>query len=219
MEHKAEPPVTRETAYNGSDEVVTQKKSGGKIKRHCRRFWWLGQYSYIRTVPHDQTNITPDLIILAIIILVVVLPLIFVAIPKKAQHDLNASTLEVKSQEVTQSSADGIHLKLITEAKSGSSFHPTIEAFRAGLSLDGKNPFLYIDVPTTKAEAETEIIVEQDLKFASLDQFVNYNKVVMGSEEFKVYMNGKTKLKLKGLPTMSVNYDKTITMKGMCGLP
>jgi hypothetical protein len=160
------------------------------------------------------TNVTVDLIILAIIILVVVLPLIFVGIPKKAQHDLNASTLEVKSQDVTQATADGIHLKLVTEAKSGSSFHPTIEAFRAGLSLDGKNPFIYIDVPTTKADAETEIAVEQDVKFSSLDQFVDYNKVVMGSEEFKVYMNGKTKLKLKGLPTMSVNYDKIITMKG-----
>lgn len=154
------------------------------------------------------------MIILAIIALVIVLPLIFVAIPKKAQHDLNASTLEVTSQEVTSPAPDGIHLKLVTTARSGSKFHPTIEAFRAGLSLEGKEPFLYIDVPETKANAETQIVVEQDLKFASLDQFVDYNKVVMGSEEFDVSMNGKTKLKLSGLRAMSVDYNKKITMKG-----
>lgn len=216
MEYKADSPVTQETVYNGSNEGVTRKKSGGKIKRHCRRFWWLGQYSQIGIVPCNFINVALDLIILAIIILVIILPLIYVAIPKKAQHDLNASTLEVKSQEVTQASANGIHLKLVSEAKSGSSFHPTIEAFRAGLSLDGTNPFIYVDVPTTKSEAETEITIEQDVEFSSLDQFVNYNKVVMGNEEFQVHMNGKTKLKLKGLPTMSVNYDKVITMKGQC---
>jgi hypothetical protein len=198
MDHKAEHPVTHERATNGSgDEVVAQKKSGGKIKRHCRRFWWL------------------DLIILAIIILVIILPIIFVAIPKKAQHDLNASTLEVTSQEVTSPAPDGIHLKLLTTAKSGSSFHPTIEAFRAGLSLQGKEPFLYINVPQTKAEAETKIVVEDDIKFSSLDQFLDYNKVVMGSEDFDVYMSGKTKIKLKGFHAMNVNYDKKITMKGL----
>ncbi|KAF2707574.1 hypothetical protein K504DRAFT_409975 [Pleomassaria siparia CBS 279.74] len=198
MEHKADHLAAHEVASNrSSDREVVQRKRGGKVSRHCKRFWWL------------------DLIILAIVILIILIPIIFVAIPKKAQHDLNQSTLEVTSQEVTSPSPNGIHLKLVTTAKSSSKFHPTIEAFRAGLSIEGKEPFLYVNVPETKAEAETEIVVENDVTFASLDQFIDYNKVVMGSESFVVNMDGKTKLKLGGLPRMSVNYNKIITMKGL----
>jgi len=198
MGDKADHPATRERASDGSlDRDVVHKQNESKIKRHCRRFWWL------------------DLIIVAIIILVIILPIIFVAIPKKAQHDLDQSTLEVTLQEVTSPSPDGVHLKLVTKARSTSKYHPTIQAFRAGLSLEGKEPFLYIDVPETKANAEADIIVDEGLKFPSLDRFVEYNQVVMGSEQFVVNMNGKTKLKLNGLPSMSVNYNKKVTLKGL----
>jgi hypothetical protein len=198
MADKTHHPHTRERASDGSlDELAVHKRNGGKLKRHCRRFWWL------------------DLIIAIIIILVILLPVIFVAIPKKAQHDLNESTLQVTLQEVTSPASDGIHLKLVSTARSSSKYHPTVRAFRAALSLEGKEPFLYIDVPETKANAEAEIIVNEDLKFPSLDQFVDYNKAVMGSEEFVVHMDGKTKLKLGGLPSMSVNYNKKVTLKGL----
>ena len=59
--------------------------------------------------------------------------------------------------------------------------------------MENQDPFFYIDVPKTKAEATTDIVVEQDTKIANKDQFIAYNKVVMGSEEFKVVMKGKTK--------------------------
>jgi len=171
--------------------------AGGRIKNHCRRFWWC------------------DLLVLAIIVLVIVLPVIYVAIPNKAQHDLNASTLEVTSQDVTSPTPDGIHLKLVTLAKSGSSFHPTIEGFRASLSLQDKEPFFYIDIPETKAEDETNIVVEQDLTPTSMDRFKEYNMAVIGSEQFDVYLNGKTKIHQSGLSAISVNYNKKVTMKGL----
>ncbi|KAF2736677.1 hypothetical protein EJ04DRAFT_432617 [Polyplosphaeria fusca] len=171
--------------------------AAGRMKNHCRRFWWC------------------DLLVIAIIALVIVLPVIFVAIPKKAQHDINASTLEVTSQEITDPSPDGLHLKLVSLAKSGSDFHPTLDAFSASLALEGKDPFLYLNVPETKAEAETTITVDQDIKFESLDRFVEYNKVVMGSETFDVYLSGKTKVHQSGLKAISVDYNKKITMKGL----
>jgi hypothetical protein len=197
MEDKVDHPATRERASDSLEDVAGHKQGGSKIKRNCKRFWWL------------------YLIIAIIVILVVLLPIIYVAIPKKAQHDLNESTLDVTLQNITSPSSDGIHLRLVTTAKSSSKFHPTIKPFRAALSLEGKEPFFYIDVPETKANAETEIIVDQDIKFASLDAFVDYNRVVMGSEEFVVHMDGKTKLKLGGLPAMSVNYNKKVTLKGL----
>lgn len=146
--------------------------------------------------------------------LVIVLPIIYVGIPKKAQREINASSLEVTSQEVTNPTADGVHLKIQNVIRSGSSFHPTIDSFRAGLSLKDQKPFLYVDVPKAKSEAETHVTVEQDVKFASMDAFTTYTKTVLGSETFQVHLDGKTKLHLSILPAMDVNYNKVVTMKG-----
>jgi hypothetical protein len=147
---------------------------------------------------------------------VIVLCIIFVAIPNKAQHEINASTLEVTSQEVTNPQPDGVHLKIDTVIRSGSSYHPRIDSFRAGLSLDGQDPFLYIQVPEAKSEAETRITVEQDVDFTSMESFTGYTKAVLASESFDVHLDGKTNIHLSGLPSMDVNFNKVITMKGKC---
>ena len=36
----------------------------------------------------------------------------------------------------------------------------------------------------------------------------------MGAETFKVHLDGKTQVHLKGLPGMDVKYNKVVTMKG-----
>jgi hypothetical protein len=169
----------------------------GRMKNHCRKFWWC------------------DCLVFAIIILVIVLPIIYVAIPKRAQREINSSTIEVVSQEVTNPHPDSIHLKLNTLIKSDSSYHPRIDGFRAGLSLEGQEPFLYIDIPEVKSEAETPVTVDQEVKLANQNAFSEYTKTVLNSEEFSVRLDGKTNIHLSGLPTMDVNYNKIVTMKGL----
>lgn len=73
--------------------------------------------------------------------------------------------------EVTNPGADSVHLKIDNVIRSDSSYHPRIEAFRAGLSLDGQDPFIYIDIPEAKSEKVTYITVDQDVTFASADAF------------------------------------------------
>lgn len=73
--------------------------------------------------------------------------------------------------EVTNPQADSVHLKIDNVIRSDSSYHPRIESFRAGLSLDGQEPFIYIDIPEAKSEKETYITVDQDATFTSLDAF------------------------------------------------
>ncbi|OAL56052.1 hypothetical protein IQ07DRAFT_187268 [Pyrenochaeta sp. DS3sAY3a] len=174
-----------------------QPGAKGRVKNHCRKFWWC------------------DCLVFIVIVLVILLPIIFVGIPHKAQKEINASTLTVTAQEVTNPTSDGVHLKIDTVIRSGSSYHPTIEAFEAALSLKGQEPFLYINVPKAKSEAETFITVEQDVKIASMDSFTTYTKTVLGSETFEVHMDGHPTLRLSGLPKMDVNYNKVVTMKGL----
>jgi hypothetical protein len=149
-----------------------------------------------------------------IIVLVIVLPIIFVGVPNKAQHEINSSTLEVTSQEVTNPQADGVHLKIDTVIRSGSSYHPKIDAFRAGLSLEGQKPFLYVEIPEAKSEAETRITVDQDVKFVSADVFSIYTQAVLEAETLEIRLDGKPTIHLSGLPSMDVDYNKVVTMKG-----
>lgn len=143
-----------------------------------------------------------------------VLPIFYVAIPNKAQHDINASTLEVTSQEVINTEPNKVHVSTKAIARSSSSFHPTIEGFRAGLSLEGQEPFLYLDMPDTKAEAETYISIDQDAPIVNMDSFKEYTKTVIASEQLTVIMSGKTKIHQKGLSAISVNYNKQVQLKG-----
>lgn len=108
---------------------------------------------------------------LIVLVLVIVLPLIFVGLPKKAQHEINASTLEVTNMEVTNPTPESVQLKIENTIRSDSSYHPKIDAFRAGLSLEGQEPFIYIDIPEAKSESETFVTVNQEVKFESNEGF------------------------------------------------
>lgn len=207
MTSKTEHPAHAEEVYS------TPKKGGlvnklyppgpqpgakGRVKNHCRKFWWC------------------DCLVLIIIVLVVILPIIYVAIPNIAQKEINKSTLEVTAQEVTNPQPDGIHLKLESLIKSDSKFHPEISGFEASLTLKGAStPFIKINIPDAKSEKETRVTVDQDVKLDNKTAFIEYTKAVMGSDTFEVELNGKTKLHLKGLPGMDVNYNKVVSMKGL----
>ena len=112
-----------------------------------------------------------------------------------------------------------MHLKLNSIAHSGSSFHPTLDGFTAGLSLPNAAPFFYINLPSVKTGSETDINVEQDVTFADKNQFIEFSKVALKNESFDIHVDGKTKLHQSGLKAISVDYNKVVTMKGMRSSP
>jgi len=200
--------VTHDEVHNG----VTPKKGGimntlyppgpkpgavPRVKNHCRKFWWC------------------DLLVAAIIILIIVLPIVYVGIPNIAQKSINESSLEVTAQEVTNPRPDEIYLKLTSVAKSDSAFHPTLDSFEAELALEGKEPFLAIQIPKAKTDKEFTIQVEQDVKILDVERFTEYTMTALGTQEFEVKLNGKTKLKLNGLDKIDVDYKKTVKMTGL----
>ncbi|KAF2132527.1 hypothetical protein P153DRAFT_283411 [Dothidotthia symphoricarpi CBS 119687] len=172
----------------------------GRVKNHCRKFWWC------------------DLLVLAVLVLVIVLPLIYAAVPKIAQDQINGSTLEVTAQDVTGPRPDSIHLKLESTIKSDSKYHPTLDRFDASLSLEDKKPFLNIVIPTTKSKEEVFVTVDQDIKITDMAAFTEYAMVALASETFDVYLDGKPTIHLSGLPAMNVDYNKKISMKGLNAL-
>lgn len=143
---------------------------------------------------------------------------IYVGVPHKGQKEVNKADIEVTYQGISDPQPNSFHLVLNNEVTSTSSYHPTLSSFNASLFLEDTlpdiKPFGYITIPSVKSESETQVDVEQDVEVADMDQFIAYNKLVITSEEFRLAVRGRPSVKLDGLPSFDVDYNKVITMKG-----
>jgi hypothetical protein len=110
--------------------------------------------------------------------------------------------------------ADSFHLKQTSVLENNSQYHPQLDAFNASLSLDGGKPYAYIQIPQVHATKLATTIVDQDVQITDLHAFTEYNVNVLKNETVKVDVKGKTPLHEMRFPTSTVNYDKTVTMKG-----
>ncbi|KAF2085660.1 hypothetical protein K490DRAFT_46222 [Saccharata proteae CBS 121410] len=208
MEHKTESVAGTRAASVESNGIHSpgqglpqRTTTGGKFKRHCRKFWWL------------------DFLIFAAIVLVIVLPIVYVGVPNEAQSEVDKTTLVVNAQDVTNPEPNSVGLALNSTLTSHSRYHPNMDAFNVSLFLENTEPdiepFGYIEIPKTHIDSKTSIDVNQTMQVADMDQFIAYNKLVIGSEEFRVAMRGKPQMKLSGIPEFKVNFNKVVTMKGL----
>jgi hypothetical protein len=213
---------TETTSYSGAEKTTLSTR----VKRHCRRFWWL------------------DFLVVASIALAINLPLyvfiahrdncamrtriqpsqpltcrrVYVGGQRKAQGELNKATIEVAYQGVSHPTPDSVHLSLNTNVVSHSNHNSDLESFNASLFLEATEPnitsFGNIIIPEAHVEAEFPVSVDQDVFITNMDQFIAYNKLVFNSDEFRLALRGKTVVDISGLPKYKVDYNKVVTMKG-----
>ena len=137
--------------------------------------------------------------------------------PNIAQDDVNASTLNITKQVISKPSRDSFHLKQRQVIRSGSSFTPELYAFNASVGLASGNiaPFATVLVPTIHVGHKNVITLDQDVELSSVEAFTEYTKTVLLSEEVELVIAGTPDLQLGALPRISVDYNETVTMKGM----
>lgn len=98
---------------------------------------------------------------------------------------------------------------------SNSSLHAQLDAFDADLCLeDSDTPFAQLSVPAIKAANGTETHIDQRVHINNTEQFNEYAKTSLLSEEYTIYLKGKGGLKYGGLQKTTVKYNEKITMKG-----
>lgn len=138
--------------------------------------------------------------------------------PHIAQQGINASGLTLFQQIVTNPTSTSVHLHMVTVSESNDTFHPTLSAFNASLFLEDTEPniipFGYIQVPETQALHEKTIIVDQELIIANMDQFTQYNKILLNSETIRVAIRGVTEVHEEAFPPAKINFNKVITSPG-----
>ena len=175
-----------------------QKRTfGQKVKQHYRKWWWV------------------HVIITIILVLVITLPLVYVAYPHIAQDGVNHSNLEVVSEKVLNPAPDAIDLELNSLFLTKSKYHPQLDAFNASLSLEGRDePFVSFEVPAIKATNGTEAHIKQRVQITNMEEFTRYTMTALGSDEYTVVLKGKGGLKQGGLPKTTVTYNQHATLKG-----
>lgn len=181
---------------------------GAKAKRHCSRFW------------------LPHLIVFCISFLIITFCLVYVAMPKIAQNQVNDSTLAFDSIEFLDPTPETINLTQVATLYSPSIFSPTLDAFtaEAWLVTNGTfspTPFFNINLPKIHAKAKGDTTVSVDgqlITYTNLTDVAEYSTQVLTNEYVTTALTGETTLHLGALPSVRVKYNKTITYKGLNGL-
>lgn len=197
-DNKAESQHSGEKGFNG-----TTAGHGflARIGTHFKNWWWL------------------YLIVFIAVVLVVVLPIVFVAYPRIAQGGINDSTLEITQMKITDPKPDSVQLDLTQVIGTHGSLHPTIYGFNASVSLAGSSsPFSSVYVPDFQPEGETVVNISRRMQWSNETAFAEYVKAVWFNEQVQLNVYGTPELKEGGLPTITVAYNKTVTMKGLNSL-
>lgn len=117
---------------------------------------------------------------------------------------------------ISDPTPESIHLEQRQVLGSDSIFHPQIYAFDSAVSLAGAaDPFAYVTVPAVKSKDGAEIHFEQKVDLTDASAFGDYTTAVMMNEEVSLNIYGRPGLKQGGLPKTTVDYNKTVVMKGM----
>ncbi|EHY60036.1 hypothetical protein HRR83_006394 [Exophiala dermatitidis] len=193
--------VQDETAAVNGTGPAGKRTFGQKMKRHCARFWWLW------------------FIVFAIVVLVIVLPIVYVGYPNKAQSAINKAKLEPQSMALLNPAPDSFDLQLDNMFISHSGMSAHLDKFTGDLRLpDSDKAFCRINVPSITAANGSIAHIEQRVQIADHDQFNEYAKTVLLSDEYSIYLKGKGGFKYGSLPKTNVKYNKKITMKGLNSL-
>lgn len=203
--------VENDNANAQQQYVDTPRKQGfgSKVKRHCVRFWWL------------------HILIFCIIFLIISLCLVYVGLPRIAQHDVDDSRLELTELQFLDPTSDSLVISQKAILHNPSKFTPTLDEFfadnyfvRNETGLYGPTPLLQLAMPEIhslhpKSDAE---LVARRYTILSHDEVNAYVSATLKQEYVTSALVGKTKLHLGALPVTKINYNTTTTYKGLNGL-
>ncbi|KAL8885457.1 MAG: hypothetical protein Q9215_006697, partial [Flavoplaca cf. flavocitrina] len=145
---------------------------------------------------------------------------VYVAFPRIAQNGINDSTLEIESLTLSNPNPNSFHLQQTAKLTNHNRYHPRLDAFNASLSVGGaeNKPYAYIELPAVHATETTYTNIDQEVQITDMDAFIDYNTQLLTQESVDLVVKGRTKLHEGRLPATTVDYEKTITMKGLNSL-
>ena len=147
---------------------------------------------------------------------------IYVGFPHQAQEDVNDSTLDIQSLDFSNPTPTSFDLTQHAILYNNKSYHPRLDAFKAALFLENTEPniqpFAYVELPQVVSTAAAPVDFNQTINIVNADQFAAYTALALASEEYRLAIRGRTNLHQGSLPTIGVDYNEVVTLKGLNGL-
>ncbi|KAH7386541.1 hypothetical protein BKA64DRAFT_145684 [Cadophora sp. MPI-SDFR-AT-0126] len=204
-------------AHNGStdknesetyvqQDYIGKQTFGQKAKRHCARFWWV------------------HLIAFCLIFLTVALLVVYVGMPRIAQHQVDDSSLEFREAYFLNPTADSVEVTQNAILHNPSTFTPTLDPFPADLFLVTNGTYasvsmLTLPMPGIHAKKATSASIDETvIKVNDLDALGDYAVAVMTQENITTALVGRTKLHLGKLPVQKIKFNSTSTYKALNAL-
>lgn len=192
----SKPGVTEIESATGSPPV--KRGFGARLGAHFKKWWWV------------------HLIIFIAVLLVILLPVIYVAYPKIAQSQVTDSTLNITGMAIENPTPNSFHLLQTQVIGSHSSYHPKIYSFLASVSLLGSaHAFTSVQVPEVQSKDGAVVNVDQIVDLSNAGAFGDFAQAVMLNEEIDLNIYGRPDLQEGSLPKTTVTYNKTVTMNGL----
>ncbi|OAP61459.1 hypothetical protein AYL99_03662 [Fonsecaea erecta] len=154
------------------------------------------------------------------IVLVIVLPVIYVAYPALARNDIESARLVAASLALLSPTPDSFYIEQTAIWISNNTGSATLGAWTADLCVEPQcdYPFARIRVPECKASNGTEVQIDQSVRIANMTEFTKYTQMSFLAAEYHVFLHGSGELHRQGLPSVTIIYEKDITLKGLDGL-
>ncbi|KAB5581056.1 hypothetical protein GE09DRAFT_948954 [Coniochaeta sp. 2T2.1] len=184
-----------------TEQEIRPQKKGGKVKRHCLRFWWAYLIAFI------------------IVVVLAVVLIIFVAVPKIAQHKVDSAELQIDSIVASNTQEGNFTMAVNSTIRIGSSTAATIEGFEGVMYLEDfepKTPFARLMFPETTGDKLQVVNISQFTPIEDLEAFTRFNTWLLLNESIRVTVEGDTKIHVKGLSkAYGINFKKIVTMQGL----
>lgn len=187
--------------------VAARPGFGYKAKRHCARWWWV------------------HVIIFCISFLIIALCLVYVGMPRIAQHGVNESSLQMTDIEFLDPTPNTVVLTQKAILHSPSIYTPTLDPFNASLWLVtngtfASSPMNQITMPRIHAlhPQSNASVVGQTVAIQNLDEITQYAIQVLTQKNVSTALTGKTTLHEGHLPAIGINFNTTTTYAALNGL-
>ncbi|KAK6530514.1 hypothetical protein TWF694_003861 [Orbilia ellipsospora] len=193
-----------ETIEDAGSPAYSQTR-GQKFKRHCARRWWIYLIGAI------------------LVILAVVLGIIFGAIPKIAQNSVNDSTIQVDGIAITDPSNTQFTISMNSTAHSHSpvSAHFSPQTFEMYLPpAAGQQPVTFMELSIGELQIQDVMTINVSNVVTNIlnnDAYNNFSAQVLNNETMVLGIKSNPQVNV-GSIKFHVDYQKTVTLKGLNGL-
>ena len=117
--------------------------------------------------------------------------------------------------EISDPTPNSFHLKEKFIIGNHNTYHPRLDAFNVSLSSHGtRKPYTFVELPAIHATEEVTSYVDQTVQIFDVEAFTAYNTLLVTREEVKLDIQGRTDLHEMRNPVTTVDYRKTVTLKG-----